>query len=113
MKPKPPTEHLELGLFGHARPMVTVAEVADKFISAENTVRAWIDERWLMAVPIGTADSSKRQHVRIVRYSADALYVFRMESLNGVCPPYKLCPEANWWLDQCRERKKQGHLFTT
>jgi len=108
MPPKPPVEHLELGLFGHARPMVTVQDVAEKFIVNDDQVRIWIDEGWLLKMPIGAADSLKRQHVRIVRYSADALYVFRMEESNGVQPPYKLTPEAQWWLEQCRERRKKG-----
>ena len=108
MPPKPPVEHLELGLFGHARQLVTVQEVADRFVVNAQQVRRWVDEGWLLKVDIGTAESTgERIHVRIQRFSAEGFFIFRTGLSNGICPPYKLSAEAQWWLDECRKYQKE------
>lgn len=105
--PAPPVQ-LELNLFGHIRPMVFVREVAEKFCVNDDQVRVWVDEGWLMKVGVSAETSRQRQHYRIVRCSADALYVFRIERDNGIAPPYRLNAEAGWWLDRCREFCRLG-----
>jgi hypothetical protein len=108
MKTKPPLDHLELGLFGHARALITIGEAATALIVSEQKAREWEQDEWLKGVEIG--DGPSRKHVRINRASAEALYVFRM-SKRGVVPPYRLSPEAQWFLDQMKEREQMGsHL---
>jgi hypothetical protein len=118
MPAKPPVEHLELGLFGHARQLVTVQEVADKFVVSTNQVRQWAKAGWLCKVGIGSDSNKKeaadevereqREHFRLQRFSAEALMVFRTEEDNGVEMPYKLSAEATWWLGELRKYKAMG-----
>jgi hypothetical protein len=112
MPPKPPVAHLELGLFGHARQLVTVQEVGEKFVVNPQQIRRWVDEGWLLKVDIGADETTKgereREHYRIQRFSAEALMVFRTEEGNGVELPYKLSAEAAWWLTEIRKFKDLG-----
>lgn len=103
MPQKPPVEHLELGLFGHARALITIKEAATALIVSEQKVRDWADEDvgYLKGVNIG--DGQDRIHLRINRSSAEALYVHRMK-LRGETPPYKLSAEAQWFLGELEKR---------
>lgn len=105
MPTKPPVNHLEFGLFGHARQLVTLEECADKFVVNPQQIRRWVQEGWLLKVSIGTAEGKgDRDHYRIQRFSAEAFFIFRTEEGNGgICPPYKLSADAEWWLEKCRE----------
>jgi len=73
MPQKPPVEHLELGLFGHARALITIKEAATALIVSEQKVRDWADVNveYLKGVNIG--DGQDRIHLRINRSSAEAL----------------------------------------
>jgi hypothetical protein len=87
--------------------LVEVAEAATALKVSEQHLRDLIDRGFILAVPIGDNPHSRREHLRVVRYSVEAWYLERVAQRNGVSVPYHESPEVSYWRAQLRQRWKE------
>lgn len=106
-KPIPPTAQFETDFwFPHARPVVTVQEVALVFAMSDDQVRDLCEEGLLVAAGIGDQANAKRTHLRVERWSAVAWRLNQLEK-QGVRPPIKETPQVTWWRGELKQRAEQ------
>lgn len=89
--------------FPHARPVLTIAEVAYGFAMSENQVRALVEQGTFVAAAINCDSHRARAHMRIERWSVVA---WRLNLLadQGQELPFKESPQIAWWRQTLRDR---------
>ena len=95
-------------LFDHSRRLLTIKEVADVLSISDRHVRDLVDEGWLVAADVTDKSAPRHQHLRIHRWSLEALLIERSTSPL----PITETKEIAQWRAELKKRKSMTFTQT-
>ena len=95
-------------LFDHSRRLLTIAEVAEVLSISARHVRDLVDEGWLVAADVTDKSAPLHKHLRIHRWSIEALLIERSSSPL----PIVETKEIAQWRAEIAKRKKMTFTQT-